>query len=99
MTIPADLERKVRRLDNDVQAIYEMLAGISATQQRHGNRLNELDGRLTDLDGRLVAVDGRLVAVDGRLVAMDGRLTDLDGRLTAVDGKLDIIVELLRGGQ
>ncbi len=92
MTIPADLERRVRRLDNDVQAIYELLAGISATQQRHGNRLNELDGRLTDLDGRLVTMDGRLTA-------MDGRLTDMDSRLTAVDGKLDIIVELLRGGQ
>jgi chromosome segregation ATPase len=84
MTVPAELDRKIRRLDNDVQAIYELLAGISATQQRQGNRLNELDGRLTDLDSRLVT--------------MDGRLTDLDGRLTAVDGKLDVIVGLLRGG-
>jgi chromosome segregation ATPase len=90
MTIPAELERKVRRLDNDVQAIYELLAGISATQQRHGNRLNELDGRLTDMDGRLMTMDGRLTT-------MDGRLTDLDGRLTDLDGKLDVIVGLLRG--
>lgn len=37
-----DLTRKVRQLDNDVQAVYEMLAGISATQQRQANRLEEL---------------------------------------------------------
>jgi hypothetical protein len=41
MTTP-DLGRKVRQLDNDVQAIYEMLAGISATQHRQGNRLEEI---------------------------------------------------------
>ena len=37
-----DLTRKVRQLDNDVQAVYEMLATISATQQRQANRLEEL---------------------------------------------------------
>jgi hypothetical protein len=37
-----DLTRKVRQLDNDVQAVYEMLAGIAATQQRQANRLEEL---------------------------------------------------------
>ena len=41
MTTP-DLARKVRQLDNDVQAMYELLAGISATQQRQGNRLGEI---------------------------------------------------------
>jgi hypothetical protein len=37
-----DLTRKVRQLDNDVQAVYEMLASIAATQQRQANRLEEL---------------------------------------------------------
>jgi hypothetical protein len=41
MTTPSDLGRKVRQLDNDVQAIYEMLARIEATQARQGNRLAE----------------------------------------------------------
>jgi hypothetical protein len=56
MTVPAQVERKVRQLDNDVQAIYEMLAGISATQQRLGNRLNEIDGKLGEIDGKLAKV-------------------------------------------
>ena len=67
MTVPAELERRVRRLDNDVQSIYEMLAGISATQQRQGNRLSELDGRLTDMDGRLTVMDGKLDVILGLL--------------------------------
>jgi hypothetical protein len=37
-----DLTRKVRQLDNDVQAVYEMLASIAATQQRQANRVEEL---------------------------------------------------------
>ena len=42
MSTPPDLTRKVRQIDNDVQSIYELLAGISATQLRQGNRLEEL---------------------------------------------------------
>ncbi|WP_245572686.1 hypothetical protein [Actinokineospora enzanensis] len=42
MASPAELERKVRQLDNDVQSIYEMLATIEATQRRQGNRLSEI---------------------------------------------------------
>ena len=46
MTTPAEIERKVRQLDHDVQAFYEMLAGISATQHRQGNRLTEMHSKL-----------------------------------------------------
>ncbi len=67
MATPAEMERRVRRLDNDVQAIYEMLAGISATQQRHGNWLTEIDGRLIDIDARVAEVAGRVADADGKL--------------------------------
>lgn len=61
MSSPAGpLERKVRQLDNDVQSIYEMLAGIEATQRRHGNRLDEIDGRLMDMDNKLDRILGLL---------------------------------------
>lgn len=43
MTMPVEIVREVRQLDNDVQSIYEMLAEIAATQRRHGNRFTELD--------------------------------------------------------
>ena len=79
---PAEIERKVRRLDNDVQAIYELLATISATQTRHGNRLDELDARFDGVDQRLDGINQRL----------DGH----DKRFDAVDGKLDEVLTLLR---
>lgn len=44
MTTPGGMARKVQQLDNDVQAIYEMLATIQATQTRQHNRLNEIAG-------------------------------------------------------
>jgi archaellum component FlaC len=74
---PAEIERKVRRLDNDVQAIYELLATISATQTRHGNRLDELDARFDGVDQRLDGLDQRLDGLDTKL---DEVLTLLRGR-------------------
>lgn len=57
---PAELDRKVRHLDNDVQAIYELLAAISATQTRHGNRFGELDARFDAMDRRFDSVTSSL---------------------------------------
>lgn len=56
MSTPPELERKVRQLDNDVQSIYEMLARITATQQRHGNRLEEISAGQSEQDGKLDAI-------------------------------------------
>ncbi len=67
MTTPAPLERKVQQLDNDVQAIYEMLARIEATQRRHTNRFDELDGRIDGLEPRLDRVESKLDEVLRRL--------------------------------
>ena len=64
---PAELDRKVRRLDNDVQAIYELLAAISATQTRHGNRFGELDARFDAMDVRFDAMDKRFDSVTSSL--------------------------------
>ena len=62
-----EIERKVRQLDHDVQAIYEMLASIEATQRRQTNRLDGIDGRLDGIDGRLDGIDGRLDGMDTKL--------------------------------
>jgi methyl-accepting chemotaxis protein len=84
VTTPADLTRKVRQLDNDVQSIYEMLTRIDATQQRHGHRLDEVAGRLDEVAGRLDEVAGRLDEVASVQVDQGS--------------KLDRIIELLAPG-
>ena len=48
MESPREIERKVRQLDNDIQAIYDLLAAVEATQKRHENRLNEIVASQTD---------------------------------------------------
>jgi len=60
MSTPADVSRKVRQLDNDVQSIYEMLAKIEATQNRHGNRLAELASGVSEMGGELTEMDGKI---------------------------------------
>ena len=84
MTTPPEIARKVRQLDNDVQAIYEMLAGISATQLRQGNRLEEIAASQTDL----AAGQADLAAGQANLAVAQAEHGT----------KLDVILELLRGG-
>ena len=64
---PSGVERKVQQLDNDVQAIYEMLARLEATQRRHTNRFDDIDGRFDGIDGRLDGIDGKVDEVLRRL--------------------------------
>ena len=87
---PAEIERKVRRLDNDVQAIYELLATISFTQTRHGRRFDEVDARFDAMDQRFDGVDRRFDGMDQRFDAMDQRFDGMDQRF-------DEVLTLLRG--
>ena len=80
----AELERRVRRLDNDVASIYEILAAVQLTQSRHTSRLDEIDTMVAGIDGK----------VDG----VDQRLTRVDGKVDGLDEKMDTVLELLRQG-
>lgn len=79
---PAETDRKIRQLDNDVQSIYVLLNAISSTQGRHGNRLDEL--------GEDVA------RLDAKVTELDAKVTGLDSKVTGLDAKMDTVLELLR---
>lgn len=81
----ADLTRKVRQLDNDVQSIYELLAGIAATQQRHGNRFDEI---ATELAGH-----------GDQLTSHGDQLATIRDQLASQGDQLGAILEILRRGQ
>jgi len=87
---PVELERKVRQVDDDVQSIYVMLAGIQGTQERHTNRLNELAARLDVVNDELGA---RIDGVENRL---GGRIDGVENRLGGVEIRLDEVLDLLR---
>jgi chromosome segregation ATPase len=68
---PAEVERKVRQLDHDVQSIYDLLNGITTTQQRHTNRLGELAEQIGALEAK---VDEKFAAVDVRFDSLEAKV-------------------------
>lgn len=71
MTTPAEVERKVRQLDNDVSSIYELLDNLNTNvtkmagaQLRQGSRLDQIEDRLNRVDGKL-AEHGTALAEHG----------------------------------
>ena len=93
---PAEIERKVRQLDNDVQSIYELLMGIQSTQTRHTNRLHELGEDVEALGARLDALDGKVDTLDGKVGALDGKVGALDGKVDTLGAQMGQVLELLR---
>lgn len=63
---PAELERKVRQVDNDVQSIYELPHEIKTTQIRHDNRLDELGQDFDRVNERLDGHDQRFDGLDAK---------------------------------
>ncbi len=55
-----DTDRKVRQLDHDVHAIYEILESISAAQQEHGAALRKADAKADRLGAKLDRLLDRL---------------------------------------
>lgn len=68
MTIPpTELQHKVQQLDNDVQAIYELLSGIEGTQRRHSNRFKELSQQVSAVDTKVSSLDTKVDNLDTKL--------------------------------
>jgi hypothetical protein len=93
--VTTPLERKVRQLDNDVQAIYEMIATVEATQRRHGNRLEEISASQSE-HGRILAEHSTVLAEHSTVLAEHSAvLAEHSAVLAHHTAKLDRIVELL----
>lgn len=79
-----DLACKVRQLDNDVQQIYEMLAGISATQTRQRNRLEEIAGIQAEHTGTFA---GHTAALAGHTATLSEHTAKLDRIIALLDNR------------
>ena len=96
MATPSEqIERKVQQLDNDVQAIYQMISFIQATQGRHTNRFDELNTRLDGFNARLGSVETSLGSVETRLDTVEIRLGRLETKTDGIDVKLDEVLRRL----
>jgi chromosome segregation ATPase len=80
-------ERKVRQLDNDVQAIYELIARIEVTQRRHTTRFDGLDSQILAMDSRLDGIETRLDGIDTRLGELGTKLDEILIRMPVPAGR------------
>ena len=72
---------------NALRAILreEVNAAVYASEQRLGERLDQMTERLTGVEGRLTGVEERLTGVEGRLTGVEGRLTGVEERLSRTE--------------
>lgn len=71
VTSDPSLVRRVSRLENETESIYELIDAFRA----------ETRGRLDGVDARLAAIDARFDGVDGRFDAIDTTLREVVRRL------------------
>ena len=98
-----DLERKVRQHDNDISAVYTMIADIQNTQRRHTNRFNELTEdvaglgeRMTSLEAGVTSLDTRMTSLEAGVTSLEAGVSSLDTRMTSLEGKVDQVLDLLQ---
>ena len=81
MVADPQLEHRVSRLENDRDAIYELITEIKTTQQEHTERFDRMDGRFDRMDGRFDRMDGRFDRMDERFDGVEATLTEVVRRL------------------
>ena len=86
---PAEVERKVRQLDNDVQSIYELVMGIQLTQTRHTNRLQELGEDIG-------ALSTKVESLEVKVTSLDTKVDSLDTKVDTLGTQMSEVLELLR---
>ncbi|MEN3122908.1 MULTISPECIES: hypothetical protein [Janibacter] len=92
----ADIERKVRQHENDISAIYTMIADIHNTQGRHTNRFNELTEDVGALGERMSSIETRMTSLEGKVDSLEGKVDSLGGKVDSLGGKVDQVLELLQ---
>ena len=96
MTEP-DLDRRVRQLGNDVDAIYDILRDIQnevrSTAARSDRMFEGVDAKFSVLDAKFT---GMFEGVDARFDALDakfsGKFDSVDAKFDSVDAKLDLVL-------
>lgn len=70
----ANLERRIERNTNDIEAIYDILTD-------HGEQLGAIQAKLVEHDARFEAIDARFEAIDARFDGVDATLAEVLRRL------------------
>jgi hypothetical protein len=60
MASDPQMELRLTRLENDSNSIYDLITGISSTQQEHSRRFDAVDGRFDSVEATLAEVVRRI---------------------------------------
>ena len=88
MASDPQIELRVSRLENDRNAIYDLITDIRATQQEHSERFDAMDQRFDAMDQRFDAMDQRFDTMDQRFDTIDQRFETIEATLTEVVRRL-----------
>ena len=89
MTTSGSIEKKVRRLENDVHDAYIILTDILTIQKQHTNQL-------VSIEAKLGGHDARFDSVEAKLGVHDARLDSVEARFDSLQGTLDQVLELVQ---
>ena len=67
MTSDLSIKRRVGRLENETESIYELITEIRSTQLEHTQRFEQIDGRFEQIDARFEQIDVSLAEIVRRL--------------------------------
>lgn len=73
----------VRRLEDDVSAVYEMMGHLLTMQQMHIAEFRAVQARVSSVDRKIDATDARIEAIERHLDALTRYLSELLIRLDA----------------
>ena len=82
------LARRVSRLENETESIYEILTDVKSTLQTHDRRFDAIDQRLDRMDERFDRMDRRFDGMDERFDRMDHRFDLIEATLREVVRRL-----------
>ena len=74
-----DVERRLKRNENDVVELYTMLRDVQRTVTSHDQRFDSIDQRLDGMDARFDAIDQRFDAIGQRFDEVLRRLPEVSG--------------------
>jgi hypothetical protein len=76
MAADTDLQRRVPRLENETESIYELITAIQTTQAEHTQRFDGMDKRFDGIDKRLDGMDQRFDGIETTLREVVRRLPE-----------------------
>jgi archaellum component FlaC len=95
MATDTELRRRVTRLENETESIYELITGIQSTLDDHSQRFDTIDQRFDTIDQRFDTIDQRFDTIHQGFDTIDQRFDTMDERFGSIETTLAEVVRRL----